>query len=94
MRYLTNIATLMSQAAHTLLFPRTGNPDLTISARAHIEAEVYGRPNWTIARDVIDFIFFWEDDHCYKSFARDVRNAEMFLRYFEHATQSIMKNQN
>ena len=81
MRYLTNIAILMSQTAHTLLFPRTGNPDLTISARAHIEAEVYGSPRWTIARDVIDTIFFWDNDHCRGSFERDVRNAEMFLDY-------------
>ena len=75
MRYLTNIAILMSQAAHTLLFPRTGNPDLTISARAHIEAEVYGRHGWTTARNVIDWLFFWDENHCAGSFSRDVEHA-------------------
>ena len=74
-RYLQNIAILASQAAHTLLFPRTGNPDLTISARAHIETWVYGSPRWKIARNVINAIFFWQKDHCAGSFSQDVEHA-------------------
>ena len=80
-RYLQNIAILMSQTAHTILFPRTGNPDLTISARAHIEAEVYGSPRWTIARDVINAIFFWQQDHCADSFSQDVEHAAQVQVY-------------
>jgi hypothetical protein len=80
-RYLQNIAVWLSQTAHVLLFPRTGNPDLTISARAHIEAEVYGHPRWTRARDIINLMFFWQRDHCALSFAVDVRHAERVTAY-------------
>lgn len=80
-RYLQNVGTLISQTAHTLLFPRTGHPDLTISARAHIEAEVYGNPNWTTARNVIDWLFFWDENHCAGSFARDVEHATQVQAY-------------
>ena len=78
----SNIGALLSQTAHTIFFPRhPANPDITISARAHVEAEYYGSPGWTIARDVIDTLFFWQKDHCALSFARDVRNADLFKSY-------------
>lgn len=82
-RYLQNVGTLISQAAHTLIVSpkHPANPDITISARAHIESEYYGNPRWTIARDVIDWLFFWDANHCRGSFVRDLRNAAMFEEY-------------
>lgn len=94
-QYFQNIATLCSQTAHTLFVsPRhPANPDITISSRAHIEAEVYGNRIWTRTRNVIDWIFrvfFRDKDHCRGSFARDERNSVMFQEY----ARGIMKNQN
>ncbi len=67
--HLRNIPTWFSQSLNFWLL--WGNPDLTISAAAYI------RQDWTMK--LIDWLFFWESDHCYKSFLKDVSFATMVL---------------
>ena len=62
MQYIKNIGTALSQILNALI---GGNPNMTISARAYCE-------NWVIAEKIINKIFFFDEDHCHKSWLRDV----------------------
>lgn len=62
-RYLFNLLVLLDQAANTLL---GGDPDHTISGRVGYEATL-GKP-WALkAEKFINFLFFWQPNHCNKA---------------------------
>lgn len=60
----------VSQTVNALVF--MGNPDETLSARAY-------RTPWPRTRRVLDWLFFWEVEHCYKSHQRDIAFAKQLL---------------
>jgi hypothetical protein len=67
--YLRNVAVSCSQLLNALL---GGDPDMTVSASAHVRSMLGGSDR---ARAVIDAVFFFEKDHCRQSFERDVAFA-------------------
>jgi hypothetical protein len=76
MQYIRNIGTLLSQATNAIIF--AGNPDESMSARAH-----YSRHTsyfWGLVHKVANTVFFWEDDHCANAARTDVRHAGRILR--------------
>lgn len=62
MNYIKNIGTALSQLLNAIV---GGNPNMTLSARAYCE-------DWKVAERIINKIFFMEEDHCHKSWLRDV----------------------
>lgn len=53
----------IDQLLNTILW---GYPDETLSSRAYRMDGKKAR--WTLARKLIDGIFFWQEEHCYQSF--------------------------
>ena len=70
-RYIWSVAVWFSQGINVVLL--AGHPDMTVSARAHLRAPSSKR--WALARRAINWVFFWEEDHCAASFANDVEFA-------------------
>jgi hypothetical protein len=64
------LSILASQAVNALLL--NGNPDETVSARAH-------RSDWEKTEKIINFIFWFDPDHCSKSHDRDKKFARAVL---------------
>lgn len=71
--YFHRLFILASQALHCVLMG--GNPDLTVSARIHIEAYFKGG-RWKKARKIVNGVFFWQKDHCSQSFAADEKHVQ------------------
>ena len=71
--YITRCAAALSQGANALI---GGHNDMTLSARAHVQAHLGPRRRfWGGARWVINGLFFWDADHCRSSWARDEKWA-------------------
>lgn len=68
------LAALGSQLINVLLF--NGSPDETVSGRAYRQGVLMQHAGWARARRVIDRVFWWDGEHCYKSHMQDVRMAE------------------
>lgn len=66
MGQLKQIAIAVDQVGNTLL---GGYADETISSRAWRMSSSSGR--WSIARSVIDAIFFWMNDHCFEAYVSE-----------------------
>lgn len=75
---LLAIAVLISQAINVILFD--GNPDMTLSARCHINRN---QPGWRSLRKLINRLFFWQADHCAASFASDVEYANQIMEILD-----------
>jgi len=69
-RWIRSLLVLVSQTINALVL--MGNPDETVSARAY-------RTPWPRARRILDTIFFWEAEHCYRSHQRDIEFARKLL---------------
>lgn len=87
MSQIKRIAAWMSQGVNVLLLwplgRRTAHPDLTVSARCHVEGQIYGHRAWERVRRAIDAFFFWEPDHCASSFRKDVEFSRRVTRWSE-----------
>lgn len=62
MKYIKNIGIAVSQLINASI---GGNPNMTISARAYCD-------DWVVAEKMINKVFFFDEDHCHKSWLRDV----------------------
>lgn len=61
----------LDQLANTVL---GGYPDETFSARTYRKAEA-GQPFWRLTRWIVDGLFFWQPEHCRKSFDSEVAKS-------------------
>lgn len=73
-QYLINLTVLFSQAINVVLF--AGHPDQTVSARAYQNQVMFG---WGLLHDMINGVFFWQDNHCRTSFEEDLQRARALL---------------
>ena len=62
--WFLNVAIAADQMANALL---RGDPDETLSSRAH-RMHLKGQPYWGGLANAIDWIFFWDADHCRKAY--------------------------
>lgn len=62
-----------------------GDPDETLSARSWRSRDT--KWHWRIARVVIDWLFFFEEDHCKKSYESEVLNKHLASVYTEEQTR-------
>ena len=58
---------VISQTINALIL--NGEPDQTISSRAYSCNNV---KIWSLVEQCINFVFFWDKDHCYNSWLMDV----------------------
>jgi len=77
-RYLINLLIGIDQLANVVF---AGRPDETISSRAH---RLRHRPFWALARRGINWLFFWQEDHCQKAWMR-----EMQRRHFPRTMREL-----
>lgn len=75
-KQFVRIAAWLSQGINVLLLG--GHQDQTLSARLFINRN---KKYWRIGHKVVNIIFFWEDDHCYKSHMKDIEWARELLIY-------------
>lgn len=71
MNYFLRIACAADQTLNTVL---GGEPDETLSSRAYRNRE---RPGWKQLRQVIDSLFFWQDEHCLGAYLAERERAQM-----------------
>lgn len=68
--YIVRVLIAIDQLGNTIF---GGDPDETLSAKAwrkHTESIL-----WNCVRRGIDFMFFWEANHCYKAYLAEVRTG-------------------
>jgi len=66
--------------ANTLL---AGMADETISARAYRSGVIDGNPKrrWKYARQVIDLLFFWQNEHCKEAYLSEFQRKQLPVHY-------------
>lgn len=64
---LVRIAAWLSQGINVLFL--YGHQDQTVSSRLYSNRN---KKYWNAARKTVNFVFFWQEDHCYKSYKADV----------------------
>ncbi len=76
MGYLVNNLLSIDQLANTLLW---GEPDETISSRAWRCGVRADKPKkrWRIARRLIDRIFWFDKDHCQRSYESEIERNHL-----------------
>lgn len=72
MKYLLNILIALDQLGTTLI---GGWPDETLSSYAH-RRYVRGKPGGFM-RNVINALFWWQEDHCLTSYLRELERAQL-----------------
>jgi hypothetical protein len=66
----------LSQLVNTLI---GGHPNESISARCHRQGVIVGHKGWRRARKIVNWLFFWEADHCYTAYLTDVKWAKELI---------------
>lgn len=75
--YLIRIGDATSQLVNVVLF-FSKNPNESISGRSW---RLRNKSKaWGVARVVIDFVIFWEDNHCELSYEADVARAARLIK--------------
>ena len=69
---------VISQTINALIL--NGEPDQTISSRAYACNNV---KVWSLVERAINFVFFWEEDHCYNSWLMDVEFSNRITGAFQ-----------
>ena len=72
--YLLNIIIALDQTINAVV---RGSPDETLSARAYRNKDMYGYPYV-----VINYIFFWQEDHCRQAYWSEVIRAHLPKDYY------------
>ena len=82
-RRILNLLIALDQFLFCLVTLGHASPDETISAWAW-RAESYGKWQGKVMRPLIDGLFFWDEDHCMKSFLSEVLRTQLPERYAHH----------
>ncbi|MEY2909072.1 MAG: hypothetical protein RLZZ602_1595 [Pseudomonadota bacterium] len=73
-QYFLNLSVLISQSINVIFL--AGHPDQTVSARAYANQD---QPAWLFVQDMINAVFFWQDNHCRTSYLEDITRARALL---------------
>lgn len=77
---LKNLSLALDQLGYVIITLGAGNPDETCSSaawRMECDGKFFG-----FFRPVIDFLFFWEKDHCKVSYEAELRKKEFTKRKY------------
>lgn len=69
--YVSRVLAWLSQGVNCVFLG--GHHDQTVSARCYVQRQ---EPKWSKAYALINRVFFWEDDHCKRSYERDLAWSE------------------
>ena len=78
-RVAADLVSLLSRAIHAFVF--RGSTAQTLSARAYLERDT--SRGWRVLGQLINLLFFWEDDHIRRAWEREVERARHVLRRLE-----------
>lgn len=73
--WFTRTGAWLSQGINCILL--FGHHDQTVSARAFLNRD---KRYWNVLYKVINKVAFWQEDHCYISYMRDVSWASQVFR--------------
>jgi len=59
-----------------------GEPSLTLSARIFIKS--FESQRWMRVMRIVDYCFFWENNHCALSFLTELNLCKTFLTRYSH----------
>lgn len=76
LNYLLRIAEALSQLINVVVF-FGDNPNEQVSGRAYRMRRINWQ--WAALRWAINFLFFWQQDHCRDSHVADLKRAEKTL---------------
>lgn len=76
MRYLHNLAIAVDQLIHALI---GGAADETLSAAAY--RSQWKSHGWWLAYKLINFLFFWQHDHCQASYQSEQQRRHLPEEY-------------
>jgi hypothetical protein len=79
--WLYRLAAAISQIGNVIIF--NGSPDETISGRAYRRGVLENSHKWKIYYNIVNKIFFFQDDHCKTSHEEDVNFAKYILKYYK-----------
>lgn len=68
-----NLLIALDQLANCLL---RGDPDETLSARAH-RMRAKGHRHWGWLAGAINLVFFWQEDHCQRAFESELQRRQL-----------------
>lgn len=71
LKQLSRIAAWLSQGVNCIFFG--GHHDQTLSARCYAQQV---DPGWRVAYHVFNTVAFWQENHCLRSYQRDLDFAE------------------
>lgn len=74
-KYLVRLGIGFDQFVNTIF---GGDPDETISARAWRQRN---KKRWGIMRVLIDTLFFWQKNHCYKAYLQEFDRSQLSGHY-------------
>lgn len=77
MLQLSRISAWISQGINCLIF--FGHHDQTLSARAYVGYRLRGVKAWSIPYYVLNWLFFWQVDHCMASHSEDEAFAQEII---------------
>lgn len=72
--WFLKLLVVISQAVNALIL--NGEPDQTLSSRAYSCNNVKG---WSLAEKAINFVFFWDKQHCYNSWMLDLEFSNRII---------------
>jgi len=84
--YILHNLIAIDQLVNTLF---VGYPDETLSARAHFNSEK-GDKKWINIKRIINFIFFWQEDHCLGSYTSELERKHLPGGYNDQHTITIL----
>lgn len=85
---LLNVLISVDQFLNTLTWSKRdgwGKPDETLSARGWRLRDT--STAWHRFRKVVDFLFFWDKDHCFSSYKSEVLARQLPDEYYEDAIE-------
>lgn len=70
MKQLVRIAAWASQGVNVIFM--FGHQDQTVSSRLYVNRD---KKYWGLAYHIVNLLFLWQDNHCYKSYKADLEWA-------------------
>lgn len=82
--FFKNIALSIDQLGNVLI---GGSADETISARSYRKGELEGHRGWKVMQNVVDTLFFFDDNHTKEAYHAEQARAHM-PEVYQHATNN------
>ena len=79
-KQLTRIAAWFSQGINVIFLK--GHQNQTVSARSYVNKD--HSKGWNRTYTIFNKVFFFQDDHCYRSHLRDIKWSKEYFIYHQN----------